>query len=131
MPKSHPPYAPEFRRQMVELVRSGRSRRSCHASSSQRRKRSGIGCAKPNGMLAAVMMGLPEAERAELARLRRENRQLRQECELLARRRFGSQAEARTAVFRFIEGWYTPARRHSGLGYLSPTAYEEMMQAQP
>ena len=82
-------------------------------------------------MLAAVMMGLPEAERAELARLRRENRQLRQECELLARRRFGSQAEARTAVFRFIEGWYTPARRHSGLGYLSPTAYEEMMQAQP
>jgi hypothetical protein len=25
MPKSHPPYAPEFRRQMVELVRAGRS----------------------------------------------------------------------------------------------------------
>ena len=33
------------------------------------------------------------------------------------------------AVFRFIEGWYNPARRHSGLGYLSPIAYEEMMQA--
>jgi len=53
------------------------------------------------------------------------------ECELLARRRFGSQAEARMAVFRFIEGWYNPARRHSGLGYLSPIAYEEMMQAEP
>jgi transposase len=25
MPQSRPPYAPEFRRQMVELVRSGRS----------------------------------------------------------------------------------------------------------
>jgi transposase-like protein len=25
MPKSHRPYAPEFRRQMVDLVRSGRS----------------------------------------------------------------------------------------------------------
>ena len=25
MAKSHPPYAPEYRRQMVELVRSGRS----------------------------------------------------------------------------------------------------------
>ena len=25
MAKTHPPYAPEFRRQMVELVRSGRS----------------------------------------------------------------------------------------------------------
>ena len=24
MPKSHPPYSPEFRRQMVELVRAGR-----------------------------------------------------------------------------------------------------------
>src|ERR1700732_4968785 len=46
------------------------------------------------------------------------------ECELLARRRFGSQAEARMALFRFIEGWYNPARRHSGLCYL---AYEEMM----
>jgi len=53
------------------------------------------------------------------------------ECELLARRRFGSQAEARMAVFRFIEGWYNPSRRHSGLGYLSPIAYEEMMQAEP
>jgi putative transposase len=53
------------------------------------------------------------------------------ECELLARRRFGSQAEAQTAVFRFIEGWYNPARRHSGLGYLSPIAYQEMMQAEP
>ncbi len=25
MPKTHPPYSPEFRRQMVELVRAGRS----------------------------------------------------------------------------------------------------------
>ena len=53
------------------------------------------------------------------------------ECELLARSRFASPAEARMAVFRFIEGWYNPARRHSGLGYLSPIAYEEMMQAEP
>jgi hypothetical protein len=42
------------------------------------------------------------------------------ECELLARRRFASQAEARMAVFRFIEGWYNPARRHSGLTGLIP-----------
>jgi putative transposase len=42
------------------------------------------------------------------------------ECELLDRRRFRSQPEARIAVFTFIEGWYNPHRRHSALGYLSP-----------
>lgn len=49
------------------------------------------------------------------------------ECELLARRRFSSQTEARMAVFRFIEGWYNPTRLHSAIGYLSPIAYEEKM----
>jgi putative transposase len=49
------------------------------------------------------------------------------ECELLARRRFTSQAEARMAIFSYIEGWYNPARRHSGIRYLSPTAYEMLM----
>jgi putative transposase len=52
------------------------------------------------------------------------------ECELLARRRFGSQAEARMTVFSYIEGWYNPARRHSGIGYLSPNAYETTMANQ-
>jgi putative transposase len=49
------------------------------------------------------------------------------ECELLARRRFTSQAEARMAVFSYIEGWYNPACRHSGTRYLSPIAYEMLM----
>jgi putative transposase len=47
------------------------------------------------------------------------------ECELLARRRFASQAEARMAVFSYVEGWYNPARLHSALGYRSPTTYEQ------
>lgn len=46
------------------------------------------------------------------------------ECELIDRRRFRTQAEARMAVFQFIEGWYNPRRRHSALGYLSPAEYE-------
>lgn len=46
------------------------------------------------------------------------------EAELLARRRFASQAEAKMACFSYIEGWYNPARLHSGLGYQSPVAYE-------
>ena len=47
------------------------------------------------------------------------------ECELLARRRFASQAEARMACFSFIEGFYNPVRLHSALGYRSPIKYEE------
>src|SRR2546421_5593668 len=46
------------------------------------------------------------------------------ECELLDRHRFQSQAEARMAVFEFIEGWYNPHRRHSALDYQSPLNYE-------
>ena len=46
------------------------------------------------------------------------------ECELLDRHRFATPAEARLAVFDFIEGWYNPRRRHSALDYLSPEAYE-------
>lgn len=46
------------------------------------------------------------------------------ECELLERRRFASQAEAKMACFGFIEGWYNPVRLHSALGYRSPMAYE-------
>ncbi len=52
------------------------------------------------------------------------------ECELLDRRRFRSQADARMAVFSFIEGWYNPRRRHSALGYLSPVEYERRAQAE-
>jgi putative transposase len=46
------------------------------------------------------------------------------ECELLARSRFRTQAEARNAVFEFIEGFYNPRRRHSSLAYLSPVEFE-------
>ena len=46
------------------------------------------------------------------------------ECELLDRERFRTQADARLAVFDFIEGWYNPRRRHSALDYLSPMIYE-------
>lgn len=46
------------------------------------------------------------------------------ECELLDRRRFRTQAEAKTAIFEFIEGWYNPHRRHSALGYQSPLNFE-------
>ncbi len=46
------------------------------------------------------------------------------ECELLDQKPLRTQAEARMAVFDFIEGWYNPHRRHSALDYLSPNAFE-------
>ena len=47
------------------------------------------------------------------------------ECELIDRRRFPSQSQARMAVFEFIEGWHNSRRRHSSIGYLSPINYEK------
>lgn len=46
------------------------------------------------------------------------------ECELIDRRTFRTRAEARLAIFEFIEGWYNIRRRHSALGYVSPAEFE-------
>ncbi len=46
------------------------------------------------------------------------------ECELLDRELLRNQAEAKMKTFDFIEGWYNPHRRHSALGYKSPTELE-------
>ncbi len=48
------------------------------------------------------------------------------ECELLDRRSFRSHAEARMAIFEFVEGFYNRRRRHSALGYQSPAAFEDL-----
>jgi putative transposase len=48
------------------------------------------------------------------------------ECELLDRNRFKTHAEAKMALFDFIEGWYNPHRKHSALGYKSPAQYEQL-----
>ena len=47
------------------------------------------------------------------------------ECELLDRETFRTRVEGRLKVFEYIEGWYNTHRRHSGLDYLSPIAYEK------
>lgn len=47
--------------------------------------------------------------------------------EMVYHRKFKSKAEAKLAIFEYIEVWYNRKRRHSALGYLSPCQYEEVL----
>jgi putative transposase len=38
---------------------------------------------------------------------------------------FATRTEARAAIFEYIEAFYNTKRRHSSLGYMSPTEYEQ------
>ncbi len=85
MPRSHTPYPPEFRRQMVELVRAGRTPdelgKEFEPSSESIRnwvRQAGRDEGGGDG-------GLTTEEHQELQRLRRENKQLRVEREILSK----------------------------------------------
>ena len=83
MSKTHSPYAPEYRRQMVELVHAGRRpgelarEYECSAQAIRNWVRQ---TDRDEGRREE---GLTTTEREELGRLRRENRQLREEREIL------------------------------------------------
>src|SRR6266849_1324321 len=85
MPRTHPPYAPEYRRRIIELTRAGRPiaqlAREFEASANAIRK-----WVKQAGLDEGLRSdGLTTAEREELNRLRRENRVLREEREILSK----------------------------------------------
>ena len=85
MGKTHTAYPPEFRRQMVELVRAGREPEDLA------REFEPSGQAIRNWVRQAERDegrrsdGVTTSERDELTRLRRENKQLRQERDILAK----------------------------------------------
>jgi transposase len=85
MPKTRPPYPPEFRQQMVELVRAGRT------PGELAREFEPTAQAIRNWLKQADRNegrrddGVTTDEREELGRLRGENRQLRMEREILAK----------------------------------------------
>ena len=88
MPTPKPPYPAEFRRQMVELVRAGRKPTQLARefdvtaqSISTWVAQAAAGSGKP----ARSKDVLSGADREELARLRRENRQLKVERDILAK----------------------------------------------
>lgn len=83
MPKGKPPYPPEFRRQLVEMVRAGRTPEELSREfepSSQAIRNWVRQADRDEGRRDD---GLSTDEREELARLRRENRVLREEREIL------------------------------------------------
>jgi putative transposase len=53
------------------------------------------------------------------------------ETQLLNRTSFATRNQARSAIFDYIEGFYNPTRRHSAIGYQSPTAYERSTTTTP
>jgi transposase len=86
MAKTRPPYTPEFRRQMVELVRAGRlpEELAQEFEPTAQSIRNWVGQAECDAGRGGN--GLTMAEREELTQLRRENRQLRLERDILSRR---------------------------------------------
>ena len=85
MPRTHPPYPPAFRQQIVELARSGRSPNELAAEF------------EPSGETIRNWIkqadldegrrtdGLSSSEGEELSRLRKQNRRLQQERDILAK----------------------------------------------
>ena len=85
MPRRRAPYAAEFRHQMVELVRTGRTPEELSREfepSAQAIRNWVTQADRDEGRRAD---GLTTPEREELRRLKRENRRLRQEREILAK----------------------------------------------
>ena len=91
MAKTRPPYAPEFRRQMVDLVRAGRDptdlAREFEPSAQVIRNWVAAADVQTGRSIkpAVESGGVTAAERDELLRLRRENKQLRLERDILSR----------------------------------------------
>lgn len=51
--------------------------------------------------------------------------------EVVYRQKFATFAQARQAIFDYIETFYNRTRLHSALGYLSPIQFEASLQPQP
>ena len=88
MPRSRPPYPAEFRRQMVELVQTGRTPGELSREFGVTAQSIAAWVAQAAANSGKPVRGkdmLSSAERDELTRLRRENKRLQQERDILAK----------------------------------------------
>jgi transposase len=88
MPRSRPPYPAEFRRQMVELVQTGRTPAELSREFGVTSQSIAAWVAQTAADIGKPLPGkdvLSTAEREELARLRRQVKRLEQERDILAK----------------------------------------------
>ena len=85
MPRSHAPYPVAFRQQMVDLVRAGRSPEALSKEFEPTAQAIRNWVKQDNLDNGRREDGLTTEERVELRRLRRENKKLKMEREILAK----------------------------------------------
>jgi transposase len=85
MPKTHAPYPEEYRQQILELVRAGRTAEELSKEFEPTAQCIRNWIKQDERDHGKRQDGLTSEERAELARLRRENKQLKLEREILAK----------------------------------------------
>ena len=85
MPRYRPPYPAEFRRQMVDLVRSGRTPEELSREFEPTAQSIANWVRQADRDAGRRSDGATTAEREELIRLRRENQRLRQERDILSK----------------------------------------------
>ena len=85
MPKTRTAYPPAFRQQLIELVRAGRSPEDLAREFEPTAQAVRNWVAQADRDEGRRNDGLTTAEREELRRLRRENRRLREEREILSK----------------------------------------------
>ena len=83
MPRSRPPYPREFRQELIQLARSGRTPEALAKEYEPSAQTIRNWVAQTDRDEGRREDGLTTAEREELRRLRRENRRVREEREIL------------------------------------------------
>jgi len=103
MPKTRRPYPPEFREQLVALVRAGRTPEDLAREFEPTAQSISNWVAQADRDAGRRTDGLTTAERTELRQLRRENRQLKVERDVLSK-----------AAAWFAQGTMVNTKRSSG-----------------
>ena len=85
MPKTRKPYPPEFREQLVALVRAGRTPEDLAREFEPTAQSTSNWVAQSDRDAGRRTDGLTTAERTELTQLRRENRRLKLERDILSK----------------------------------------------